>query len=57
MAHYKKRELSGFKRGVGFLALFLIAAFFGMQSPQIPFKIWLFLIGIVLVLIGHFKLR
>ena len=57
MSYYRKKELSPFNIRAGFVALFLIVGFFGMQSPQLPFKPWFLGLGVILFLIGFFKLK
>ncbi|MCH7568586.1 MAG: hypothetical protein IIA87_04150 [Nanoarchaeota archaeon] len=54
-AHYKNAKMKTREVYAGFIGIFLLAGFFGMQSPQIPFKIYILGIGIVLIIVSYFK--
>jgi len=53
--YYKNKKMSKFTTYTGFIALILVSGFFGMQSPQLPFKIYILIIGIILILVGLVK--
>ena len=53
--YYKNKKMNKTTISVGFIALILVSGFFGMQSPQLPFKIYILGIGVVLILIGIIK--
>ncbi|MCH7568611.1 MAG: hypothetical protein IIA87_04275 [Nanoarchaeota archaeon] len=55
--YYKNKNMSKFTLYIGFVALILVSGFFGMQSPQLPFKIYILIIGIVLIFIGIIKVK
>jgi len=52
-----KEKLKGKSYAFGFAGLSLLLLFLGIQSPQIPFKIWIFSIGVIVLLWGIFKKR
>ena len=53
----KRKKTSKFTITSGFIGVFLIFLFFGIQSPQIPFKNYLLVIGIAIVVYGMFNLK
>ena len=48
----EKKVFGNFVSMVGFIGVFLVFLFFGIQSPQIPFKIYFLLLGIAMVVYG-----
>ena len=57
LMHFSKNEKIG-KSGfyLGFLAIFFVSLFFGMQS-RVPFGVWALGIGIVFIVVGLIKLK
>lgn len=55
--NFKKKFLGKFIGAIGFFGIFLIFLFFGIQSPQIPFKNYVLVIGIAVALYGLIGLR
>ena len=55
LAHYKNKKMKKVGIFSGFLGVTLISLFFGMQSPQLPFKIYILGIGVILALIGLWR--
>lgn len=53
--YYKNKKMGKFTLYAGFIALIFVSGFFGMQSPQLPFKIYILIIGLVLILVGIIK--
>jgi len=50
-------KLGKFTLVIGFIGVFLIFLFFGIQSPQIPFKNYLLVAGVVIVIYELVGLR
>ena len=55
--YYKNKKMNKITISFGFVALILVSGFFGMQSPQLPFKIYIVIIGIVFLLVGLWKIK
>lgn len=47
---FSGKEIKGRTAYLGLAASFLIALFFGIQSPHVPYKHYILLIGIILIL-------
>ena len=56
-SYYKNKKMNKITISFGFVALILVSGFFGMQSPQLPFKIYIVIIGIVFLLVGLWKIK
>ena len=48
----EKKQFGKFTGAIGFIGVFLIFLFFGIQSPQIPFKNYLLIAGIAIIIYG-----
>ena len=53
----ERKQFGKFTLVIGFVGVILIFLFFGMQSPQIPFKNYLLIAGIAIVIYGLVVLR
>ena len=56
-AHYKNKKMKKAEIFSGFIGVALIGLFFGMQSPQLPFKTYILIFGVVLLFIVLIKLK
>jgi len=57
IANFRKERLSKIKIASGFIGLMLLTLLFGIQATPLPFKEYIVGIGIILVLIGIWKLK
>lgn len=55
MAHYKNTKMKKIEIYAGFVGIILLGFFLGMQSPQLPLKILVLVIGVILVIWGFVK--
>ena len=53
----ERKQFGKFTLVIGFVGVFLVFLFFGIQSPQIPFKNYLLAFGIIIVVYGLVGLR
>ena len=48
----ERKQFGKFTLVIGFVGVFLVFLFFGIQSPQIPFKNYLLIAGIAIIIYG-----